>query len=127
VGNVILSWSLSNAAYEKGAPPVPSRIAAMKAAVDAGWKVRLCIDPVLALRGWEDDLRNLLALVENIDFCDISAGGFRISSAQYKRMVRLQPGSVASRLPLMEKNGVMLYPPDVEAKIHGIIKEALSS
>ena len=56
--NIILSWTISPEiickSYEHSAPPLSKRIKAIKSAIDNGWKVRLCIDPVMNIENWED-------------------------------------------------------------------------
>jgi spore photoproduct lyase len=51
VDNVVLSWTLSPAEYivqyERNAPGLTARLFTINEAVKKGWKVRLCIDPVL--------------------------------------------------------------------------------
>lgn len=123
--NVILSWTVSPetvaARYEHGASSLLQRLRAMRAAMDAGWNVRLCADPVLLLDGWENDWHQLWETARQaLDFkklYGISTGGFRISKTYYKRMRKLNPGSFIFALPLTEIDGVMRYRAEDEAVI----------
>lgn len=62
--NVVLAWSLSPpevaARYERKAPAPTLRIKAAGEAADAGWRVRLCLEPVVRIPGWEEQYRDLI-------------------------------------------------------------------
>ena len=62
--NVVLAWSLSPTAvaanYERRAPAPADRIEAVRRAMDAGWRVRLCIEPVIRIPKWEEAYRELI-------------------------------------------------------------------
>ena len=53
---VILAWTISpdqiSRHYELGAPPFQQRLDAIKLAIEDGWPIRLCFDPVLAVPSW---------------------------------------------------------------------------
>lgn len=55
--NVVLAWSLSPpeiaARYEKKAPGPAERIRAAREAIDSGWRVRLCFEPIIRIQDWE--------------------------------------------------------------------------
>ena len=65
--NVVLAWSLSPAEaagkYEKRAPAPARRIEAARRVMDAGWRVRLCIEPVIRIPHWEEKYRDLIDAV----------------------------------------------------------------
>jgi len=62
--NAILSWSLNAAPvaerWEKRAPPVADRIRAAKEVFDAGYTVRLRIDPIVPVEGWFEHYSGLV-------------------------------------------------------------------
>ena len=101
--NMILAWTVSPGpvtdAYEEGAPSLSARIDNIKAAIEKGWKVRLCLDPVLPIKSgpinWERQMGEMLGeLQRGINLSalyDISIGAFRMSKAQYKKLRRLRP------------------------------------
>jgi spore photoproduct lyase len=113
--NVIFAWSITNA-HEKGVPSVTSRIQAMKETADNGWKVRLCIDPVWITPDWETAIDEILKQTADIDIYAISAGGFRCSKAQYKKIRKAKPHLVFPTL--IEQEGVVRYPLETEEKIY---------
>jgi len=57
-GHTITSWSITYDEvvehYEERTEPIQSRLAAAKAAQDAGYEVRFRLDPFLLFEGWED-------------------------------------------------------------------------
>lgn len=65
--NAVLAWSLSPpemaARYEKKAPAPADRIDAARRAIQAGWRVRLCIEPIVRMPHWEDMYRGLITSV----------------------------------------------------------------
>jgi spore photoproduct lyase len=71
-----------------------SRIKAAKAALDKGWRVRICFDPILPFEAWEEAAEQMLDLVqESIDLkaIEISIGGFRMSVPHFKSLKRMHP------------------------------------
>ena len=94
VKNVILSWTLSPQIicdrYEYTAPPLKSRIRAVKQALDHGWPGRLCFDPVLLVDNWYEvytEFFNQLFLEINKDqLIDVTLGVFRMNKDYYKRI-----------------------------------------
>jgi len=65
--NAVLAWSLSPqtaaARYEKRAPAPADRIEAARRALAAGWRVRLCIEPIVRIPRWEEAYRDLIVSV----------------------------------------------------------------
>lgn len=94
VNNVILSWSIApheiSHKYEKGTPMTNNRLNAARVAIDHGWKVRLCIDPILPIKGWQDIyrgfIRDLAAKFPVRDVMDIWVGTFRMNSEHLNRI-----------------------------------------
>ena len=62
--NAILSWSLNAdpvaKRWEQGAPTVEERLRAARSVMEAGYEVRLRIDPIVPVPGWEEAYRRLL-------------------------------------------------------------------
>tara|TARA_B100001758_G_scaffold187037_1_gene163847 strand:- start:325 stop:1263 length:939 start_codon:yes stop_codon:yes gene_type:complete len=94
VKNVTLSWTLSPQIicdrYENTAPPLKSRIRAVKQALDHGWPVRLCFDPVLLVDNWYEvytEFFNQLFLeIQKDQLIDVTLGVFRMNKDYYKRI-----------------------------------------
>lgn len=92
--NVILAWTLSpeeiTKEFEERTPSLSARIKAIKIAVDKGWKVRLCLDPLINTNDFNEvyskfivDLSNSLDL--NL-LNNIYIGCFRLNKTFLKRM-----------------------------------------
>ena len=62
--NAILSWSINAdpvaKQWERGAPPVEERLKAAQSIMGAGYEVRIRIDPVVPILGWEESYRRFI-------------------------------------------------------------------
>ena len=101
VKNIILSWTLSPATicnkYEKTAPPLKSRVKNIKKALDLGWSVRLCFDPILLVDNWYEDYSKFLITIFNEikgeKIRDITFGVFRMNKDYFNRIRKRDPNS----------------------------------
>lgn len=116
--NVIFAFTLSPAAfadaYEHYVPPLSERIACVKKAVQRGFLVRLCFDPVIYLPGWQRDYQEILnevfAAVDPAEILDVSVGSFRIAKDYLKNMRRQMPDSAVVWFPYQTDDGYCHYP-----------------
>jgi len=121
--NVTLAWTLSPDAvisgFEKGAPPLTARLSNIREALDRGWAVRVCFDPVIKFNGWREAYAEAASLIKGtIDIkrlTGLSIGAFRVSADFYKRMRKLAPGSKVLAYPLVERDKGMRYPDEADA------------
>ena len=100
-GNVILAWTVSPAAvvarFEAKTPPLEARLRSVEQAVEAGWRVRLCLDPLLPIADWRqayDELFHRLdemALWSRLD--DASYGTFRMNKDYLRQARKARPDS----------------------------------
>jgi len=131
LSNVTLSWTLSPefviSRFEKGTPSLNARLSNMQSAMDKGWNVRMCIDPVVKFKRWRDAYKEMAATVKNkIDInhlLDISIGAFRLPSDIYTKMNKIAPSSEILAYPMDEKDGGMRYIDEME--IVQYVKELL--
>lgn len=122
--NMIFAWTLSPdivvRQYEHGTPSVAQRLQAARKAVDAGWKIRLCFDPMLYVPEFELAYGALFAQVKNYfdssDIAGISLGVFRISKTYLKPM-RKQRLSCVTAFPFTLNDGVYDYGADLNGKM----------
>jgi len=122
--NVILAWTLSPQEiiekFEHATPSLSSRLSAIKKAIENNWKVRLCIDPILAIEGWKAIYENFLNQVfkelnpERI--LDISVGAFRIPKDYLKRMKKVFANEITS-FPYEESENVYTYPKELKEEM----------
>ena len=94
----VLAWTLSPEIvakkYENGTPPTHRRLTAAKRALDAGWPVRLCFDPVLRFPGWQDAYKKLIeetfATLPAEKVRDVSLGVFRMNADYFKKIKKMR-------------------------------------
>ncbi|WPX08688.1 SPL family radical SAM protein [Anaerocellum danielii] len=119
--NVILAWTLSPQEiiekFEHGTPSLSSRLSAIKKAIENGWKVRLCFDPILATEGWktiyEKFLNQVFGELNREKIVDISVGVFRIPKDYLKRMKKAFANEITAFL-YEELENVYTYPKELK-------------
>lgn len=127
---VRLSWTLSPQPicerYESGAPGLEARLNAICAAVDAGWRVSLSLDPIIKIPDGEtvyaefvEQLSKRLPL-ERIEWVEV--GVFRVSPQHFKRM-RRRPQTDLLHYPFEHANTSVSYSePEREELIRGVVR-----
>jgi len=98
---IILSWTLSPeiicSKHESSSPPFMSRLNSAKNALENGWPVRLCFDPIILFDGWFQIYKNFFQLVfSEIDpkkIRDITVGVFRMNKDFFKRVKKRETTS----------------------------------
>jgi spore photoproduct lyase len=116
--------------YEHQTGSLKQRLALAKAAVRAGFKARLCFDPMIYVSNWKEIYGRMLDQVrEEIDLSsvmDFSVGSFRISDAYLKQMRRVLPDSPAVQFPFMKKDGTYQYPDSIAEEMETYLVDQLS-
>jgi len=115
--NFILAWTLSPnefiKEYERHTPSLEERIRCVKNAISAGYKVRLCFDPLLYHKDWksiyEEFIRTVFKQVNGAKLFDVSLGVFRISQEFLKQMRKQRMDSVILQYPYENDKGVYHY------------------
>lgn len=83
--------------YEHYAASTDSRIAAAKKAAKDGWRIRLCLEPVLYMPDWQRMyaalIEKIFTQIDKIAVMDVSLGEFRVSSEYLKPMRKQRPDS----------------------------------
>ena len=115
---VVLAWSLSPnevaRRYEKLAPPLETRLKAAKTAVEDGWKVRLCFEPILKIQNWQEIysafLINVFEIIPADRIFDANIGLFRMNREQFKRISRFRTDTdVFAYSMVCSGEGIMSY------------------
>ena len=100
--------------YEHGTASASQRIFSAKKAMEQGFPVRLCFDPMIYCKDWKKQYGELLEqVVTNLDMdklTDVSIGSFRISQDYFKKMRKANPNSAIVWFPYDVKDGVYQYP-----------------
>lgn len=125
---VTLAWTLSPQAiverYEHGAPSLSQRIKAASDAINAGWKVRLCIDPVIYTEEFENLYGELIDTVfTSIDpnaIEHLTLGSFRMSQSHLRSLKKLRRSDVAF-YPYEVRDEMATYPETIEAHILDVL------
>ena len=123
--NVILAYTLSPKYiidnYEHHTPSIKQRVESIKTAMASGYKVRLCFDPVIYSKNFDEIYGEFLDyILENVDMKniqDISLGTFRVSQDYMKKMRKINPDSAVVNYPYVNTGGVYHYPDEIMKKI----------
>jgi DNA repair photolyase len=120
--NVITSFSLNApeaaAVHERGAPPVAERLAAARALRDAGWRVRIRIDPMIAGHAYAD-------LADRVG--DLAPERVTLGCLWADRGLLLKGNGVFAALePLEEPDGLARYPRGDRIRMYREAIQALS-
>jgi len=81
--------------YEKYAPGLDARLKAIRAAMDAGFQVRLCFDPIFVGLPfdnlYEPFFRRVFSEIDTAKILQISHGFFRMNQTFFRRIQRQRP------------------------------------
>ena len=117
--------------FEKRTATLPERLSAASCAMDKGFPVRLCFDPVVYFPDWKNAYTEMVAEVKNsIDLSgikDVSIGTFRISSEYIKKLRKDLPGSPICQFPFENHGGVMEYPDLIRKDMENTLVTLLQS
>lgn len=131
---VVAAWSFTpetvSQQVEHGVPSIARRIEAMRRVAEAGWNVGLRFDPVLACNDFEDAYRNLFDQVfralPDAAIHSVSLGPFRLPTPFFRRLEKLHPDDpLVAGGPWQTRDGMVSYPPDLEARWVGFVLEEL--
>ena len=129
--NFIIAFTLSpeNLALknEKYTASFKNRVKAIKELQEKGWKVRICIDPLIYSDNFEKNYSQMIEYLFNeIDkekVIDISIGVFRISKEYLKKMRNQNQNSEILYYPFECIDGVYTYSNETKSYMINFIKE----
>ena len=130
---VILAYTMSPdvviSQYEHGTPGLSQRINSINTALDEGYKVRLCFDPIIYCSNFEEEYDIFFnTIFENIDMSlieDISIGTFRISQDYLKNIRKNRVDSAVVNFPYVNVKGVYQYPEHIMDKTMDFVYKKL--
>lgn len=117
--NFVLAWTLSPelviARYEAKTPSLEARLRALREAAEAGWKVRLCLDPLLPVDDWKNHYGALLQRIDQeglwSHFQDASYGLFRLPKQFLRQARKARPDSaLLLSAEVTEERGLYTFP-----------------
>ena len=114
---------------EEGTARLSSRIYAIQKALEEGYLVRLCFDPMIYHPRWKEPYSDLLEEVfEKIpmeQIHDCSLGSFRISESYLKAMGKALPNSPHTQFPYENTGGYYHYPKELMEEMEGFLYSRL--
>mgnify|MGYP000052014915 FL=1 len=131
---VIIAYTVSPqrvaAEYEHFASAPKERIQAAKCAMDSGFPVRLCFDPMIYCKDWRGEYSRLVddvfSQIDGSKLWDVSIGSFRISQDYLKKMRKDMPRSAVVNFPYDNVNGYYQYPENIRSDMEEFMIQAVS-
>jgi spore photoproduct lyase len=113
-GHTIIAWSLNNALvsqkYEIGAPSFERRLLAARKVREAGYRVRIRLDPIIPSEGWKEGYSGTIERIfEQISPESITIGTLRFEEGFYK--MRKTIFTKDSDLPKFVEGMEPMFPP----------------
>ena len=114
---------------EHGTAGLKGRLKAVKMAMEEGFTLRLCFDPMLYHADWEGLYTELLEKVFREipmeKLYDVSVGSFRISESYLKTMTKSCGASPYTSFPYENTDGYYHYPKELLLKMEGFLEQRL--
>ena len=114
---------------EHGTAGLKGRLKAVKMAMEEGFTLRLCFDPMLYHADWESLYTELLETVFREipmeKLYDVSVGSFRISESYLKAMTKSCGASPYTSFPYENTDGYYHYPKELLLKMEGFLEQRL--
>jgi len=114
---------------EHGTAGPKGRLRAIKMAMEEGFTLRLCFDPMLYHANWESLYTALLEKVFREipmeKLYDVSVGSFRISESYLKSMTKSCGDSPYTSFPYENTDGYYHYPKELLLKMEGFLEQRL--
>lgn len=115
--NIIFAWTLSPQGiaerFEHNTPSFNQRLSCIQEAIQKGFPVRLCFDPMIYIEDWRnlysDMIESTFAAISGDKIKDVSIGAFRVSHDYMKQMRKQRPDSQIIQYPFENENGVFQY------------------
>ncbi len=99
--------------FEHRTPPLSKRLLTVREAHRAGFPIRLCFDPLLAIPDFESIYGKFFVQVKEalcgIPIQDASIGVFRISDSYLKKMRKTRPNSAILQYPFTNEDHICNY------------------
>lgn len=132
--NVILAFTLSPdyvaQKYEHGTPNLSQRIAMIQQAIQIGYPVRICFDPIVVFPNYERSYQSMIQQVtKEVDLDqvkDISVGSFRISKNYLSNMRKQYPNSSVLQYPYVCEQGFYHLPNEILNQVESIVMDELT-
>jgi spore photoproduct lyase len=131
--NTILAWTLSPTEiaikYESKTPSLKARLEAIKIAIASGWKVRICVDPILRVNNWRklyaemiEEIRDAIDMRKIYDF---SLGVFRMNWEYLQRIHKERCDSDILYYPFTVENQVCSYKGEAVNEMTNFVRKCI--
>ena len=115
---------------EHGTPPLSVRLRGAREAMEKGYPVRFCFDPLLFIPDFENVYGRMIDEVKKeIDLSkvkDVSIGTFRMPKEYLKPIKKQRPESKIVQYPFQTIYGICGYPKNIDDKMVQFIQQKLS-
>jgi len=127
---VTLAWTLSPQSiidrYEHKTPSLQKRLNAIKTLSGAGWRVRICFDPMLDVKNfssiYEPFVDEVFSELDASRLSECTIGTFRIGNKHLKNIKKMQHSALAF-YPYTIQNEMALYPEKRNSYLINSIKD----
>jgi spore photoproduct lyase len=121
---VTLAWTLSPQkiidAYEHATPSLEKRLRAIQEVSELGWKVRLCIDPVIYTDDFDtlypEMIESIFSVIDPEKIEQLTLGSFRMSQSHLRALKKLRRSDIAF-YPYTVQDEMATYPEVIESHI----------
>ncbi len=132
--NVIFAFTLSPQAvieqWEHRTASLQQRLEGARAALERGFPVRFCFDPMIYCPDWKmqygEMLVQVLGQIDMERITDVSVGSFRIPQDYLKKMRKMLPDSAVVQFPFENDNGVCHYPDGLMEEMERFLTDRLA-
>ncbi|XDD47070.1 radical SAM protein [Leptospira sp. WS39.C2] len=115
--NIILAWTISPqiviSSIEHGTPSLQARLKTIQKTIEAGWKVRVCIDPILRIPDWRLHYQSLAETLGKelnpVGITELSVGGFRMNIDFLKQIIDIRKDSSILFHAFEKKDKIVSY------------------
>ncbi|WP_427340075.1 radical SAM protein [Caloranaerobacter sp. DY30410] len=115
--NIIFAWTLSPQEiidnFEHKTPSLTARLNDIKVAISKGLKVRISLEPIMKVKGFEsvygEFIDEVFTEIPSNTVRDVNIGVFRMSEEHIKRLRRLDKYSKVFGYDFKKENGVVSY------------------
>jgi spore photoproduct lyase len=133
--NIIFAFTISPEwvveQYEHRTASLQERLLCAKIAMEQGFLVRLCFDPMIYCPNWRTEYEVMMNQVEQrIDIkklYDVSVGSFRISQDYMKNLRREMTNSAVVQFPFENEGGVYHYPGELMEEMEKTVVQRLEN
>lgn len=131
----ILAWTFSPQTvidrYEKGTPPLRQRQQAAQAAISDGWPVRICFDPVMAVKDWQAAYGRLLEdtfnEIDPASVRDVTVGVFRMTKSYFDTIRKQRQDTDVVYADYEQEGTTVTYPATQREEITAFMRERLQT